>query len=259
MTRARGLVGGGLLTSVAVWMVFGVLSSAAAHKHQEPAHLPNGDPCAGQELTLKINGRAETPTETPIVPYGPIAIQGVLHCGMVPIRNAQVDVAAVGDVPGAPAIAPSITTGLDGSFTYTVPPGPDRVLSFSYTSYSDDPSPSVSTPATLRVRPAITLQIEPHKVRNHHKIFWTVAVLGGPFPSQGITLDTQVYVKGEWTTFDEFVLHQEGTSRRYYWYRFRKTYRPTVYLFRLSLPATGSGDYPYTSGASNVVKVHVNP
>lgn len=238
-------------------MIFGVLGSAAAHeqRHHAPTLVPNGNPCAGQELSLKIDGQEGTP----ILSYGPTTIQGVLHCGTVPIRNAQVAVAAVDYVPaGVPAIAPSITTGLDGSFSYTVPPGPDRVLSFSYTSYSGDPAPSVSATATLLVRPAIKLQIDPRRVRNHHTIIWTVTVLGGPFPPQGITLDTQVKIEGKWKTFDETVLHKEGTSRLYK-YRFRKTHRPATYPFRLAMPATGSGDYPYTSGTSNVVRVHVKP
>jgi hypothetical protein len=247
---------------LAVWMVYGALSAAAAHEyggdHYPPsgghADVPNGEPCAGQELTLKIDGQEVSP----IVPYGPITIQGVLHCGTVPIRNALVAVTAVDHVAGVPPIVPSITTGLDGSFTYVVPPGPNRVLSFSYTSYSDDPGPSVSATATLRVQPMIKLQINPRKVRNGHKIFWTVTVLGGPFPPQGITLDTQVHIEGRWKTFDEAILHQEGTSR-IYWYRFRRTYRPWTYAFRVGLPATGSGEYPYTSTTSNVVKVHVNP
>jgi hypothetical protein len=257
----RGIAGGGLLMGLAIWLPFGILGSAAAnqesaHDHvPSRAHTPNGEPCAGQELTLKVNGQAGSP----VVPYGPITIQGVLHCGTVPIRNAQVAVASVGYVPDAPAIASSVVTGLDGSFAYTVPPGPNRVLSFSYTSYSDDPGPSVSTTATLRVRPVLELEITPSKVRNYHKIYWTVTVLGGPFPPQGITLDMQVHLEGRWRTFDEAVIHQEGTSRRFYWWRFRRTFRPSTYAFRVSLPATGSGEYPYTSGPSNVVKIHVTP
>jgi hypothetical protein len=251
----RRIAAGALLAALASWMILGVLSPAAAHDHRDPALVPNGDPCAGQELSLKIDGQEGTP----ILFYGPTTIQGVLHCGTVPIRNAQVAVATVGYVPaGVPAIAPSITTGLDGSFSYTAPPGPDRVLSFSYTSYNGDPAPSVSATATLLIRPAIKLQIDPRRVRNHHTITWTVTVLGGPFPPQGITLDTQVKIEGKWKTFDEAVLHKEGTSRLYK-YHFRKTYRPATYPFRLAMPATGSSDYPYTSGTSNVVRVHVKP
>ncbi len=251
MIHTRGIIGRGLL---AIWLAFGIPSSVAARPHREDADFPNGDPCAGQELTLKIDGQEGSP----ILSYGPVTIRGVLHCGTVPIRNASIAVAEVGEVPGAPAIAPSVTTGLDGSFMYAVPPGPNRVLSFSYTSYSDDPGPSVSTTATLRVRPSIKLQIEPRKVRTHHSIFWTVTVLGGPFPSQGITLDTQVHVEGTWKIFDQVVVHHEGTSLVYK-YHFLRTYPPTTYPFRLTMPATGSNDYPYTSGTSNVVKVRVNP
>jgi hypothetical protein len=167
-------------------------------------------------------------------------------------------VAAVGDVPGTPAIAPSVTTRLDGSFAYTVPPGPNRVLSFSYMSYSDDPEPSMSAVARLVVKPSIQLQIEPRKVRNHHWIFWTVTVLGGPFPPQGITLDPQVHVEGRWKIFDQVVVSHEGTSLIYE-YLFTRTHRPTTYLFRMAMPATGSNEYPYTTGTSNVVKVHVIP
>jgi hypothetical protein len=243
--HTRGIVGRGLLAVLAVWLAFGITSSAA-----EDAQIPNGNPCAGQELTLKIDG-------PPILSYDLVTIRGVLHCGTVPIRNAAIAVAEVGAVPGAPAIAPSVTTGLDGSFIYTVPPGPNRVLGFSYTSYSDDPGPSVSATATLLVRPSITLQIEPRKVRNHHSIFWTVTVLGGPFPPQGITLDTQVHVEGSWKIFDQVVVHHEGTTLIFN-YTFRRTYLPTTYPFRLAMPATGSNDYPYTTGTSNVVKVRVN-
>jgi len=113
-----------------------------------------------------------------------------------------------------------------------VPPGPNRTLGFSYTSFSDDPAPSVSATATLLVRPVIKLQIEPRKARNHRAIIWTATVLGGPFPSQGITLDTQVHTEGKWTTFDETILPREGTSRLYK-YTFRRTHRPTTYPFRL--------------------------
>jgi hypothetical protein len=254
VVRVQGFVRGGLLAVLAMWLACGILSSAAADQ-QLDAHMPNGEPCAGQELTLKIDGKAGSP----IVPYGPVTIHGVLHCETVPIRNAQVAVAAVGSVPaGVPAIAPVVTTGLDGSFTYTVPPGPDRVLRFSYTSYSDDPAPSVSATATLRVRPTIELQINPRKVRNYHAIFWTVTVLGGPFPSQGITLDTQVKTEGRWQIFGQAIVPREGTSLVYE-YHFHRTYSPTTYPFRLTMPATGSRDYPYASGTSNVVKVRVNP
>jgi hypothetical protein len=249
--RIRALGVGLVSGALAIWMVVGILSTASGATGE-----PNGNPCAGQELTLKINGDEAMPVE---VPYGPVAIKGVLHCGTVPIRNAQVAVTSVGQLPeGVPPIAGSITTGLDGSFIYTVPPGPDREFSFSYTSYSDDPGPSVTATATLLVHPEMSLAIAPTVVRNRHQVYWTATVLGAPFPPQGITLVEQVKEGAKWQTFDELVLHHEGTGPIYA-YRFLRTFRPTTYTFRLALPATGSGDYPYAVGASNAVSVHVKP
>lgn len=242
--------------SVATWMVVGVVGSASGVGDRGIAadHMRSGHPCRAQ-LTLKINGRGGTP----VISYGPATITGVLHCGLAPIRHAQVAVASVGCLPtGVQPIVGSVTTRLDGSFIYTVPPGPDGSLSFSYTVHSDDPGPSVAAIATLRVRPRMGLRIEPIVVRNRHTIYWTVTVLGGPFPTQGITLDPQVKEGGRWQTFDQFRLYHEGTSRIYR-YTFRKTSKSITYGFRVALPATGSGEYPYEVGASNVVNVRVNP
>ena len=68
----------------------------------------------------------------------------------------------------------------------------------------------------------------------------------------------QVKEGRRWQTFDEVVLHHEGT-RRIYSYRFRRTVAPTTYTFRLALPEEGSGGYPFSFGGSNAVNVHVNP
>lgn len=258
MIPVRGFAIGGAGGVLATWMVFGVLSLASAtpgEQPEAPAHIPNGDPCAGQELTLKIDGEEGSP----VIPYGPAIIRGVLHCGTVPIRDAQVVIGSGGCLPeGVTPITGTVTTGLDGSFLYTVPPGPNRVLSFSYTSYSDDPGASASATAILRVRPQMGLAIAPRFVRKHDPIFWTIKVLGAPFPPQGIALALQVKEGQRWQTFDEVVLEHEG-EYRIYRYQFRRTDVPTTYTFRLALPARGSGDYPFSFGASNAVTVHVRP
>ena len=58
-----------------------------------PAHIANGDPCAGVELGLEVNGERGAP----VIPYGrTVTVSGVLHCGTVPIRDAQVAIATVG-------------------------------------------------------------------------------------------------------------------------------------------------------------------
>jgi hypothetical protein len=214
--------------------------------------IANGNPCAGEALELVVNGRRRPP----IITYGKtVTVRGVLHCGTVPIRGARVLIATVGG-PGTAAINTSVQTALDGSFSYKVPAGPDRQLRFSYTAYSDDPAPSASATAAILIRPKIKLRIRPRHTSNGHSIYWAGTVTGGPYPRQGVTLDVEVQEGRSWRIFDQ-VVARKGRFR--YSYRFHATGEPTTYTFRMALPDSGSGGYPYTPGASNAINVHVNP
>jgi hypothetical protein len=216
-------------------------------------HIANGDPCAGEALELAVNRKRKPP----IVPYGkPVTVRGVLHCGTVPIRGARVAIATLGGAASA-AINTSVQTALDGSFSYKLPSGPDRQLRFSYTAYSNDPAPSATATATIMVSPRISLSIKPHHVRNRHTIYWTGTIAGGPYPQQGVTLDVEVQEGRHWKIFDQVVANRKGRFR--YSYRFHLTEEPTTYTFQVALPDTGAQGYPYTHGASNTVKVDVNP
>ncbi len=191
-----------------------------------------------------------------VVAYSSVVVRGVLHCGTVPIRNAQVLLTTTGSSPEASTSA-WVQTTLDGSFSYILQAGPNRILNASYTSYSDDPYPSVTATATIKVRPRIELLIRPRTVRNGHVITWSGRILGGPFPEQGVTLDTEVEINKRWLLFAQLIVRREGDFG--YFYRFRRTTRPTTYTFRVGLPATGSGEYPYASGSSNTASVRVLP
>jgi hypothetical protein len=60
MNRVRGFAVGVASGVLVTWMVVGLLSSADGMPGEQPgapAHIPNGDPCAGQELTLEIDGQ----------------------------------------------------------------------------------------------------------------------------------------------------------------------------------------------------------
>ena len=214
---------------------------------------PNGEPCAGEALELLVNGKRRAPR----ILYGkPVTIKGVLHCGTVPIRNARVAIDTVGAPPSA-AIATTVQTALDGSFSYKVPTGPDRVLSFSYTAYSNDPSPSASATATISIRPKIELRIGPRHTSNGHTIHWNGMLIAGPYPRRGVTLVAEVREGRHWKVFAQVVANREGRFR--YSYRFHATTEPATYTFRVALPDTGAQGYPYTRGASNMIKVHVAP
>ena len=213
----------------------------------------NGQPFAGEALNLTVNGKAKPP----VLLYGQaVTVKGVLHCGTVPIRDARVAIATIGG-PASAAINSAVQTGLDGSFAYKVPTGPDRLLQFSYTAYSNDPGPSATATAAIRIRPRIELQISPHRTSEGHRINWTGRITGGPYPRQGVTLDVEVREGSQWRIFDQVVANTKGQFR--YSYRFHATYEPTSYVFRVALPDTGSQGYLYTPGGSDSVKVAVTP
>jgi hypothetical protein len=216
-------------------------------------HVANGAPCAGEALELVVNGRRRPP----VVTYGKtVTVRGVLHCGTVPIRGARVLIATLGG-PGSAAIASSVQSALDGSFSYKVPAGPDRQLRFSYTAYSDDSAPSASATASILIRPKIKLKIRPRHTSNAHTIYWAGTLTGGPYPPEGVTLDVEVQEGRSWRIFDQVVANRRGRFR--YSYRFHATGEPTTYTFRVALPHTGAQGYPYTWGASNSINVHVTP
>jgi hypothetical protein len=216
-------------------------------------HIANGQPCAGEELNVQANRK----TKPPVIPYGkPVTIRGVLHCGTVPIRNARLTIATLGG-PHSASINTSVQTALDGSFSYTVPTGPDRTLRFSYTAYSDDPGPSATSTAEIMIRPRIRLKIGPSRSSNGHTVHWTGTIAGGPYPRNGVGLVVEVKEGKKWRSFDQVVANRKG--RFHYSYHFHATTEPTTYAFRIALPDTGAQGYPYTPGASNEVNVHVTP
>jgi hypothetical protein len=218
-----------------------------------PARIANGDPCAGEALELAVNGKRKPPT----VLYGKsVTVRGVLHCGSVPIRDARIAISTLGG-PASAAVDTSVQTALDGSFSYKLPTGPDRTLQFSYTAYSNDPAPSATATAAIRISPRIALKINPHHTSNRHTIHWTGTITGGPYPQEGVTLDVEVQEGRHWKIFDQVVANGKGQFR--YSYRFHATEQPTTYALRVALPDTGAQGYPYTRGASNTVEVHVNP
>lgn len=216
-------------------------------------HIANGQPCAGEALDLTVNGKSKPP----VIPYGKTTtVKGVLHCGTVPIRGARIVIATIGG-PASAAINTTVQSALDGSFSYDVPTGPDRLLRFSYTAYTDDTAPSATASATISIRPRIKLRIDRHRTSNGHTIHWRGTVTGGPYPPQGVTLDVEVQEGRRWRIFDQVVTDRKG--KFHYSYRFHATSQPTTYAFRVALPHNGAQGYPYTSGAGNTVEVQVSP
>lgn len=210
-----------------------------------PAHIPNGSPaCEGAQLQLAIAGRAARAT----VRYGRRpTITGKLECAGVPVIAAAVAI-------GGGGLNASLTTSALGTFSYRVPVGPSRTITFSYRAFADDSAPSAIARARIAVRPKIELAISPRHTFNGGTIDWGGCVRGGPYPPGGVTLLIEVREGDRWQPFDQIVA---PAGRFRYRYTFLRTTEPTTYEFRVALPANGAGGYDYDPGASNTVAVHV--
>ena len=209
-------------------------------------HLPNGRPCAGAQLSLTVNGKAKLRP----VRYGrTVLVRGRLHCGATPILGAEVALSGTG-------VGGLLATDAEGAFSYRVPAGPSRTLTFNYFAYSDDAKPAASAHVKIEVYPSISLRITPRQTRNGGTISWRGRVAGGPYPPAGLTLLMQVKVGHRWETFDQLQTHN---GRFAYSYTFLRTSTTTTYKFRVSLPASGAAGYDFLPTAGRSISVKVSP
>jgi hypothetical protein len=209
-------------------------------------NIPNGSPpCRPAVLSLAVNGKGSRA----VIRYGHRAtIQGTLLCGTAPIADAAIAFSGGG-------LHGTVVTDQGGGFTYTVPTGPSRRITFSYRAYSEDPTLAARASAQISVLPRIRLAISPHRTHDGGTISWRGRITGGPYPSDGVTLLVEVKDGHRWQPFDEVVAHK---GRFRYRYTFLRTSSPTTYRFRVALPASGSAGYPYYhSAASNEISVYV--
>jgi Bacterial Ig domain len=226
--------------------------------------MPNGDPCPTPTISLRLSRKSP-------VPFGqPAAVEGRLGCGPTPIAGATVELDGSTLSGAHPVVLGSLKTTAEGGFTYALPSGPSRKLTFRYTAYSNQTAPEAQAALDVAVKPRITLDITPRRTHNHGKITWRGRIEGGPYPAAGITLLAQVLNvtlesvrqhhrwktvrHQEWLTFHEIVAHQGKIA--YHW-TFRHTSRPTIYTFRVATPAGGAAGYEYAPAASDPVSVQV--
>lgn len=213
-------------------------------------HIANGVPCANPTIALTANRHKLAVT----VPFGRGAtVAGRLACGSTPVPGATV-LLGTATLPGSPDAFELLRTAVDGTFRYQLPPGPSRKLLFSYRAYSNESTPTTQSAVQVNVRPSIRLHITPRRTHDGGTIHWRGQVQGGPYPPNGMPLLVQVKEGKRWQTFDEIKVRGGKIA---YSYTFLRTSRPTTYSFRVALPTGGDVGYPYATGASGKVNVHV--
>jgi hypothetical protein len=147
-------------------------------------------------------------------------------------------------------------TDASGAFAFSVPPGPNRTLRFSYT------SPIVAgqqargqTDVVLQVRAAARLTVSDRKVAGGRRVTFRGRLAGGPVPASGVPIGFRGQVGKHTRKFGDTQTDDRG--------RFRLTYkmpaagpRKATYPIWVRIGADGD-DYPYLPGLSNRVRVTV--
>jgi hypothetical protein len=172
--------------------------------------------------------------------------------GGVGIDAAQIDVLATADYAGArEAAMASPRTGADGRFSLHLPAGvSSRTLRIDYSDELDSP-PVVTKTLTLIVRAGVTLRIRPRTASVGRSIHFSGRLRGGPIPGGGKPLVLEARSPGgAWLEFH--VIRSDARGRYHASYTF-KFPGPAHYQFRVLCEA--EADYPYATGASDVVGV----
>jgi hypothetical protein len=174
--------------------------------------------------------------------------------GGAPIAGAAIDCAATPAYQGAKPMAMACPrTGADGRFSVRVPGGASsRTIVLAYRAHVGDALPVATRTLGLAARAGVRLRVSPHTTSIGRTIHFTGALLGGPIPHGGKQLVLEARSPGgPWIEFDVVRCNRRGGYRDSYTFKFPG---PVDYRFRALSEA--EADFPYATGASNVVRVH---
>lgn len=174
--------------------------------------------------------------------------------GGIPVAGALIDLLDTPAYTGAKPVAlASPRTAANGGFTVRLPHGiGSGRLTLAYRAHLDAEPPAATRALTLSVRAGIALRIAPRTTSIGHTIRFTGELRGAPLPPGGKQLVLEARSPGsEWIQFD--VIHTSAKGRFHASYRF-KFPGPAAYRFRVV--SNAEADFPFATGASNVVGVY---
>jgi hypothetical protein len=173
--------------------------------------------------------------------------------GGVPIGGALIDLLDTPAYAGAKPIAlASPRTGADGSFSVRLPRGiSSSTLAFAYRSHLGDALAVTTRTLQLSVRAGLTLSVAPRTASVGRSIFFKGQLRGAPIPPGGKQLVLEARSAGSgWIEFDVLSTSAKGRYRASYRFKFPG---PVGYQFRVV--SNHEADFPFATGASNVVRV----
>ncbi|MGH2869443.1 MAG: ricin-type beta-trefoil lectin domain protein [Solirubrobacteraceae bacterium] len=179
-----------------------------------------------------------------------VIITGTLKAGDgAPVAGAPVCVVARADQPGASqSVYAIVSTDATGRFSYALPAGPSRSIWL----VGDGSSGAISSQVQVRVRARVSLGPAAPRVRNHETLVLRGRV-PAPIPPGGVLVVAQVWRGSFWQPF-AFVHSRPDGSFSTKWH-FTNT--PSTTDYRMRVVAAEQASYPYATGRSRTVVVHV--
>ena len=141
-------------------------------------------------------------------------------------------------------------TAADGTFSYKLPRGPSRTVTFAYSAFSGDAEPTTTSSLRTVVRALVSASIRPRSVRAGRKITLTGRL--GLLGHEGIEVEIQARNGRVWRTVGTVKTTRSG---RFRWpYRFSRAGAGSTFAFRVRVD---SPIYPFAAGNSRPILVRV--
>jgi hypothetical protein len=172
-----------------------------------------------------------------------------------PIANAVVDVSA--QPAGWPAQpAGTITTDLQGGFSYPIAAGPSRTITFSFPGTGTLRGAAAST--NVDVSGEATIRAREKTVRVGDRLRLSGRLLGGYIPSEGTQIQLQYRLAGLPVGWEPFSTpaHADSNGQWVKTVRLHRNAAGLTYLIRARIFGPQNG-WPYTGAISTVLRRHV--
>lgn len=144
-------------------------------------------------------------------------------------------------------------TGEGGRYTWRTSRAPSRLLKVGYASRAGAAPTVFSAPVRIEVQAPVRLRAN-RRTRNRGWARFRGQLLGRPVPRGGVVVEMQARVGRRWRTFATTRVRR-SSGRFSYRYRFVRTFRTRSYRFRARVRKQAG--FPYATGASPTVRVHV--
>jgi hypothetical protein len=169
-----------------------------------------------------------------------------------PLQDVQVQAyTKVRGTSGPERLIATVKTSRRGGFSFLVRRGPSRKIRIRYGGTSQ--IQGSTRVLRLDVQASTSLRPSRRHLVNGETVQFRGRIRTGSIPQQGKLMEMQVWMRGNWRTFATTRANRHG--KWHYDYRFDGTRGVQTYRFRARLPREDG--YPFATGRSRVVRIHV--